>query len=409
MPVSCELLNEYFMQATQPAQLDPRKVRIQLGIMIIIILIGGVLGAYMIQAGVLPEQYTLEIGEVAVGLDVLEGYGEIRVFAMDLAAPRFILAHPTQNVLFVSERGGGRVLALQDADQDGVADTPTLVQDHLTNPSGMAFYDNALYVAQTGQILRLTLNDDFTATDSEVIINNLPVGKTTSEVDSNQYALLIHDGELYVSVGASCASCQEQDSRRAALLVYDLDGSNERVFARGLYQTLALTVNPINGAIWAGIQGRPQFESQDIPESLYQLQNGDDAGWPRCYAGTIPDPEYGDTACENALQPLLTFIPQSNITSTLFSQDGSALIALHGGVQMNEEQSPFGVYRLEIDSQTGDILSSTPQAFVSGFRRSEEPGDHIGRPFALAQTPDGTIYISDDAAGAIYILRNTGS
>jgi glucose/arabinose dehydrogenase len=400
------------MQAAQPVQLDSKKIRFQLFLMGLLVLIGAILGAFLVASGVLPSQYNLELGAAVPEVEPPENF-EITVFAMDLAAPRFMVAHPEANVVFVSERGAGRILALQDADEDGIADDPIVVVDGLSNPSGLAFHDGWLYVAQTSQVIRLPIDESFHGGQSETIIDDLPVGKNNNEVESNQYALLIDGEDLYVSVGASCAACEESDSRRATVLVYNLDGSNERGFSRGLYQTLALVENPLLHEVWAGVQGRPEMD-EAVPESLYRLQNGEDAGWPNCHAGTIPDPNAQSTEpCENALHPLLTLEPQANLTGLLFAQantwpadyQGDLLIALHGGVLPDGEQTAFGVYRLEIDPATGDIASSGIEDFITGFRLSEEPGDLIGRPFQLALTPDGSLYITDDAAGAVYRLR----
>jgi glucose/arabinose dehydrogenase len=60
---------------------------------------------------------------------------------------------------------------------------------------------------------------------------------------------------------------------------------------------------------------------------------------------------------------------------------------------------------LEVDPQTGRLANTEPQPFVTGFWLSEEPGDYLGRPYDLTMTEDGVIFISDDAAGAVYELR----
>jgi glucose/arabinose dehydrogenase len=394
-----------------------RAIRLQVYVLTVVIFLSALAGAYLVAAGALPDQFDLRLGERVSGLTAPEGY-TIRVFAKDLAAPRYLVAHPSEAVLFVGERGSGRVLALRDENADFIAEKPVVVAQNLSAPSGLAYYAEEgqewLYIAQAGSVVRVLLDASagYVGGEPEIIIPDLPVGRNLNEEESNLYALLIHAGELYVSINASCLACTESDARRGTVMVYALDGSNERVFARGLYQTLALAVNPITGQVWAGVQGRPQMP-EDAPESLYALQNGDDAGFPRCVAGEMVAPEFEATTCEGVLSPLLTFAPQGNVSGLLFYAPApdqlEALVTLHGGVNKEEVQVGLGVLRFPLEASTGQPQTSKPQGFLSGFWRSEEPGDHIGRPFMLAQGADGALYLSDDASGAVYQLRRDDS
>jgi glucose/arabinose dehydrogenase len=391
---------------------DRKKLRRQAYGMGVIALIGFAFGVFIVAAGGLPSQYNLRMGEAVPGIVVPDGF-EITVFARDLAAPRSMTSH--EDVLFVSERGAGRILAMQDADANLVADEPLVVAENLNAPTGLDYHAGWLYVAEAGQVTRILLDDDLREAEREVIISDTPVGRNDNEVDSNAYALLIHDDELYLSISASCLACQESDSRRATVMVYNLDGSNERVFARGLYRVLGMAANPVNGELWVSNQGRPQLEG-DAPETLYAIENGDRAGWPACIAGGMTVPEIDDPdACADVIQPLRTLVPQSNITGIAFYNNedapseyqGNLLAVLHGGVREDGTQDGFVILRMEIDPESGDLLTTEgiPEALVAGFRVSEEPGDYLGRPYDIEMMADGTLFVSDDAASAIYQLR----
>lgn len=396
------------LPTTTPNQ---QKMRRQAYGLLLIALIMSGFGVYLVAAGALPTQYNLVLGEPVPA--IVAPY-EITVFQLNLAAPRFMVGHPEQPVLFVSERGAGRVLALRDEDGDLQADSPQIIAENLAAPTGLAFYDDWLYIAQANEVLRIRLDADLQELERETIIADLPVGKNSNEVESNQHALLIHEAELYISIGANCAACQQNDSRNATVMVYALDGSNERVFARGLYQVLGLAVNPITREIWATNQGRPLLD-EPAAETLYILQNADHAGFPECINGEQLAPEFdAPNACENVLQPLRKLEPQANITNLMFlngtaipeAYQGDLLFALHGGVIDDGQdgvQSQIGIFRWEIDGAgnlTGDYAP-----FVEGFWLSEEPGDYLGRTFGLAMLVDGRVFISDDASGAIYQLR----
>ncbi len=399
------------MAYSTPSPTDQQKMRRQGYALGVVALIAAGLGAYLVAAGALPDQYNLRAGEDVPGIIVPEGF-QLRVFMTDLAAPRMLIAHPTEAVLFVSERGAGRVLAVQDTDADGSADAPDVVVDGLSAPSGLAFEDGWLYVAEASRVVRYRLSDAWGVETSETILENLPAGRNPNEVDSNIHALLLHDDTLYVSVNAPCAACDTDTGRHASVIAINPDGSNERTFARGVYRALGLAGNPLDGTVWATVQGRPQLPG-NAPEALYRLQNGDDLGWPACHVGTFIDPDFGaPDACEGITQPVLTLAPQANITGLTFYDAGefpadyhnNLFFTLHGGVLENGEQSDFGLFRLPLTPE-GTLASDTADPMTEGFRQSEEPGDHLGRPFDLAVATDGMLYITDDAAGAIYQLR----
>ncbi len=393
---------------------DPQKMRRQAYLLGLVAVIMSGFGFYLVAAGALPSQYNLVMGEPVPAIESHTAY-DLSVFQLDLAAPRFMVGHPQLPILLVAERGAGRVIALQDSDDDRRADGVQVVIDHLATPTGLAFHDDWLYVAEANQITRARLDGDLQVIEREVVVKNLPVGKNPNEVESNQHALLIHDDELYVSIGASCATCQETDSRRGTVMVYDLDGSNERVFARGLYQVLGLAVNPVSQQIWASNQGRPLLLDDPAPETIYALQLADHAGFPACVGGNQIAPELAiESACDDVVQPLARFEPQANVTNLIFldhpqvpaAYQGDLLFSLHGGVigeGRNGLQAQIGIFRLEID-EAGQLVGEH-QPFVSGFWKSDEPGDYLGRTFGLAMLMDGTLFISDDASGAVYQLR----
>ena len=378
----------------------------------IVVLIAFALGAFLVAAGALPSQYNLRLGEDVPGILAPDDL-QITVFATNLSAPRSMASH--DDVLFVAERGAGRIVAFRDEDGDLIADETLVVAENLGSPTGLDYHDGALYVAEAGQVSRILLDDNMQEAEREVIVGDVPVGRNPNEIDSNTHALLIHDDELYLSIGASCLACEESDSRRATVMVYALDGSNERVFSRGLYRVLGMAVNPVTDQLWVSNQGRPQFPG-DAPETLYALENGDRAGWPACIAGDLPAPEIDDpAACEDALQPLTAFVPQTNITGITFYDNpnapaeyqGDLIAVLHGGVLEIGEQEGFSILHLDIDPESGDLLpfEAEPEPLVEGWRVTEEPGDHLGRPYDIEMMEDGSLFITDDAAGAIYQLR----
>lgn len=397
---------------TADALVLKRKMRLQALVMLGAALVMAILGLVFVALGGAPDKRFLRVGEKVPGVAVPDEF-EMTVFAKDLAAPRYIAFNPETNVLFVADRGAGTIVALPDSDGDNIADEHIEILDGVAIPTGLAFHDSWLYYAENNQISRVRLDENYKILEQEVVVRGLPAGRNQNEEISNMHALLIHNDEIYVTVEASCAACEETDSRRAAVLVYNLDGTNERIFARGLYYPTALAINPFNEQLWVTVQGRPEMEA-NIPESLYVVQNGDDGGWPACHAGSIPDPKLGnENACDTILQPLITLDPQGNITGLAFytnpdapeKYQGDLLVAMHGGVTHQGKQVGLNLLHLDIDPSTGELVSDAFDYFAEGFWLSEEPGDLRGRPWSIIMASDGNMYVSDDDAGAIYQIR----
>ena len=164
------------------------------------------------------------------------GFG-ISVFIKGLSGPRMMALGP-DNELYVAERGAGRIVRLPDRNLDGVADGVEVVADQLRAPSSIAFFaapsspfDGTLYVGETTRVLRLSQPDGSGVfRELTTVVDGLPSGGHNTRT-----VLFSPDGTfLYVSVGSSCNVCVEEDPRRAAIVRYRPDGSEETLFATGL-------------------------------------------------------------------------------------------------------------------------------------------------------------------------------
>jgi glucose/arabinose dehydrogenase len=329
------------------------------------------------------------------------------VFAEGLDTPRFIASGP-DGVLHVADRGARSIVALPDADGDGVADEKRVVADDLEGVHSLTYHDDAWYVGVPSGVIRLVDSDgDGVADARNAVVDDLP----SSGSHTTRTVAFLPDGRMVVSIGSSCNVCQEEDPRRAAIVVYDdADGGGERVLAKGLRNAVGLAIHPETGDLWATNNGRDLMGDDLPPETVYQVEEGADYGWPACINGHMEDPDAGFAgACEGIGRPAVEMQAHSAplgltwYAGTAFPADyrDDLYIAFHGSWNRSE-LTGYKVVRLPFDD--GEPASAV-EDFATGWLDS---GDVSGRPVGLAVGPDGALYVSDDKAGFIYRISYAG-
>ena len=331
----------------------------------------------------------------------------ISVFAQDLKEPRMMAVGP-EGDLYVAERGGGQVVRLPDRDGDGIADSVEVVAAEIDAPTSLAFdRDGSLYVAETTRVWRLSQPDgEGVFQQREVLIDGLPSGhhSTRTILFSPDFSV------LYVSIGSSCNLCIEEDERRAAIMRFNLDGSGGRVYASGLRNAVGITFRPGTDELWATINGTDLMGDDLPPDTIYRIQEGADYGWPRCHAGRIVDPQFGEgEACDGVpLAPVEISAHSAPLGLAFYEGEqfpaeyrGDLFVALHGSWNRSVPTG-YKVLRIPFEgSEPGSVLD-----FATGWLA--ENGQHWGRPVDLVTGADGSLLVSDDSGGKIYRIFYQG-
>jgi glucose/arabinose dehydrogenase len=318
-----------------------------------------------------------------------------------LGTPR-MLALDASGALLVSIPNQGRIVALPAAGRAKQARSPVTVAEGLRLPHGLLIRDGHLWVAETGRVLRFRYDvATRRATDPVVIVPDLPPG-------AHHWTRSIAfgpDGRLYVAIGSSCDICREADRRRAAIVSYAPDGSNERIVASGLRNPVGLAFDPTTRALWTTVNERDWRDGRAPPDFLAQLRAGANYGWPDCYAqggAAVPDPEFrGTTDCRDVTLPALELPPHAAplglafYTGTRFpaAYRRSLFVALHG----SRAELPAAGYKI-----VRVILDPTRRPRVEDFATRWRTGDRVwGRPVDLLVGRDGALYVSDDHGGRV--------
>lgn len=323
----------------------------------------------------------------------------VSVFAAGLEGPRFMAFGPS-GVLYVALPSKGQIVALPDADRDGVADGEAVFAEGLHMPHSLAFTSSGFIVAETdGLVLLEDSNKDLRADRQKLLSEDIPPGgHWTRSVVAGP------DNYLYVSVGSSCNACVETDRRRAAILRFKKEGGEAEVFATGLRNSVGLAFHPDTGDLWAVDNGTDWLGDDLPPEELNRIEQGKDYGWPFCYGDKKADPNIGSIErCRKTQGALAMYQAHSAPLGIAF---GSGLrfpeemqnwlfIAFHGSWNRSK---PTG-YKLIAQPFESDGPAGKPVDIISGWL---EKGEVWGRPAGVIAGKDGALYISDDKAGAIY-------
>lgn len=342
-------------------------------------------------------------------LTVPKGF-KLNIFAEgDFKVPRWMALAPNGDV-FLSDSGANSVIVLRDKNKDGVAEERFVFSNKLSQPFGMAFHKEWFYVANTDSIVRFKYKPGQTVAegDPEKLVELTPGGYNQHWTRN---LLFSPDGtKLFVSIGSASNVSVEADPRRAAISVYDPDGKNHRIYARGLRNPIGLAWNPKTGELWTAVNERDGLGDDLVPDYATSVKEGGFYGWPYSYLGRNEDPRRkGESPelVEKSIVPDVIF--QSHVaalgiqfyTGKMFPKDyqGDAFVAFHGSWN-RAKLSGYKIVRIKFNN--GKLVANSYQDFVSGWLPDENSNEVWGRPVGLLVAADGSLLITDDGGDKIW-------
>src|SRR5262245_38051445 len=182
-------------------------------------------------------------------------------YADNLQGPRTMLYAPNGD-LFVAQTRTGSVIVLRDTNNDGEPDARTTYAQGLNGVFGMAFQNGYLYLGRTDSIVRYKYKDgDTQAAGTPEKLVDLPTGG-----HSTRNIVFSRDGKkMYIAVGSASNKSDGEEPRRAAVNEYNPDGTGHRVFASGLRNPVALTLQPGTDTMWVSVNERDTLGDDLVP------------------------------------------------------------------------------------------------------------------------------------------------
>ncbi len=322
---------------------------------------------------------------------------KVSVYATELPKARQ-MALGSRGTLFVGSNDGN-VYALTISGNQ-VTQKRTILSG-ITSPSGIAFYQGALYVSARTKVLRY--NDIENRLDNPPTPITVIDGFPDKERHGAHYMAFGPDGKLYVSVGSPCDLCEAQNDEYGTILRLNADGSGKEVYARGIRNTVGFDWHPQTRELWFTDEGQDNLGPELPNDELNRVsRSGENFGFPYCHDASIPNPEFGNKrACSEFTPPVFGLGAHISALGMRFytgaaaekNYKGSILIARHGSHPPT--RVGYDVVRVVMRDNRAERM----EPFLTGFLQGR---NYWGRPADVLVLADGSVLISDDLNGAIY-------
>ena len=364
-----------------------------------------------------------------VSLQVPPGF-KIERFAEGLSDPRVLKVAPNGDI-FVAETGSGRIRVLRASDGATSPSANQIFAAGLSEPFGIAFFpsgDNPqwVYIANTDSIVRFAYHaGDLKASGPPETLASLPVGGHSTR----NIVFTRDDQHMLVSVGSGSnvgegigappgglaawsdrrplGAAWSYEQGRAAVLSFDPDGKNPKLFATGIRNCVGLAISPADGTPWCATNERDGLGDDLVPDYVTRVKEGAFYGWPWFYIGANEDPRLAGarpdlkdrvTIPDVLLQPHSAPLGLTFYDGSSFPADyrGDAFVASHGSWNRSQ-RTGYKVIRIRLKD---GVPTGEYEDFVTGFVVNDR--DVWGRPVGVAVAHDGALLISEDGNGTIW-------
>lgn len=373
--------------------------------------------AVFAQSKLTPHKITLKTGK-SFNLNLPEDY-EIIPAAEGLKRVRFFAKSPDGRIFVTdmfnltdNEKGAVYILDEFDAETGKFGKVIPYITG-LKNPNSVQFFTDKkgqdwFYIAETDKLTRRKFTKGETKpsdTKPETLATFPDYGLSYKYGGWHLTRTIAFapNGKLYVSVGSSCNACEEKEKVRATVLEMNADGSNQRIFAKGLRNAVGLKW--LQNNLFATNQGSDHLGLNKPDETFYALRNNADYGWASCYQSNgkiFRDKEFNRLkSCARVPRSYAYFPAHSSAlgfdyfdatTKDNFIKN-SFLVALHGSTDKDLAKG----YQIVIVRKGAKLKD-----FINGFLEGKTVH---GRPCDIMRLDENSFLFTDDYSGIVYLVR----
>ena len=311
---------------------------------------------------------------------------------------------------------GTSVMIVPDAEGD--AGTPAVfatLPERLA--AGVAYANGTIAIGTMTGVYRLGYTSgERTARGEPAKIASVRTGGNGGH--STTSVAIAHDGTIYASVGSSCNACVETDPTRAT--IHRITGSGMTLKAKRIRNAIALGVDP-RGHVWLGNAGQdslPSGHPYEIVDDVDAAPSLADYGWPDCeenHVASTPGTNCSGQTVPHAVLPayntpigLTFYAPPANAKYAFPAQyRGGLFVAAHGSWHTPHVAPRVAFFPMHNGAPEHAVNWSDPNAqwteFLGGLMDAD--GTFIARPTGITVGPSGSLFVADDANGAIYRIR----
>jgi glucose/arabinose dehydrogenase/cytochrome c551/c552 len=363
---------------------------------------------------------------------------KVGIFAGDMGRSRLSLRAPNGDII-LTEAGKGQVIILRSKGGEK-AESTSVFATGLTRPYGLALWPSGpnpkyLYVANINSVVRIpyTVGDLKAKGEPETVVGK--ISDTTGGHVTRTLAFSKDDKTLFLSVGSATnyasgigpkpplalaewearhgvGAAWGEETDRAAVLAFDVDGKNRRPFANGLRNCVGMLVHPDTGDLYCSVNERDELGDNLPPDYVTRVKQGGFYGWPWYYLGAHEDPRLKgirpdlkdkaivpDTLIQSHSAPLGMVVykaPPGAQHAFPQEYEGDIFLALHGSWNRGI-RTGYKVVRVMMKN---GVPTGQYQDFMTGMVLSDR--DVWGRPAAVTVAADGALLVVDDAGGVVW-------
>lgn len=391
----------------------------------------------------------------AAGIKIAHGF-EAKVVLDSLGRNRHIDVAPNGDVFVKLERlkGNAGIYQLR-RNPEGKLEKLAAFGNY--QGTGIKVKDGYLYASSDDAVYRYAIDKDGVVENAgqpEQIVQGL----WSRRQHASKSIALDNAGNLYVNIGAPSNACQVNDRTQGSpgqdpCPILDSAGGiwqfkaaatgqgyhNGVRYATGLRNVVGLDWSQEINELFVMQHGRDQLsqlhpgifndeQNAELPaEEFCMATKGSDFGWPYCYYDGMQKkkvlaPEFGGDGkrqdrCAGKAQPLIAFPAHWGPNAVLFytgnqfpeHYKNGAFIAFHGS--WNRAPLRQAGYCVAFVPFVNGKPAGTFEIFADGFTQKEyimSTGEARFRPCGLAQTPEGSLLISDSRVGRIWEIKWKG-